>query len=76
MIKVNTHEAKSQLSKLIAAVEATDELVIICRNGKPVAELRRASVSLDPLRQDPSLAKVVFHEDPMAPLGPGDWPES
>lgn len=35
---VNTHEAKSQLSKLIAAVRAGEE-VVICQAGKPVARL-------------------------------------
>lgn len=35
---VNMHEAKSSLSRLVAAVEAGDE-VIIARNGKPAARL-------------------------------------
>ena len=35
---VNVHEAKSQLSKLIAAAEAGDD-VIIARGGKPVVRL-------------------------------------
>lgn len=35
---VNTHEAKSQLSKLIAAVREGEE-VVICQAGKPVARL-------------------------------------
>jgi len=35
---VNTHEAKTQLSKLIAAVRAGEEIVI-CLAGKPVARL-------------------------------------
>jgi prevent-host-death family protein len=35
---VNTHEAKSQLSKLIAAVRDGEE-VVICQAGKPVARL-------------------------------------
>ncbi len=35
---VNTHEAKTQLSKLIAAAEAGDE-VIIARRGKPAVRL-------------------------------------
>ena len=40
MITVNTHEAKTKLSSLLAAVEERGEAVVICRNGKPVAELR------------------------------------
>lgn len=35
---VNTHEAKSQLSKLIAAVRNGEE-VVICQAGNPVARL-------------------------------------
>ena len=35
---VNVHKAKSQLSKLIAAAEAGDD-VIIARNGKPAVRL-------------------------------------
>ncbi len=36
--QVNIYEAKSTLSKLLAQVEAGDE-VVIARNGKPVARL-------------------------------------
>lgn len=35
---VNMHEAKTQLSKLVAAAERGEEIVI-ARNGKPVARL-------------------------------------
>lgn len=38
MLKVNVHEAKSQLSRLLELVEQ-GERVIIARSGKPVAEL-------------------------------------
>jgi prevent-host-death family protein len=38
MHKVNIHEAKTHLSRLIEEVEAGEE-VIIARNGKPVAQL-------------------------------------
>ena len=37
---VNVHDAKTHLSKLLADVEAGDE-VIIARRGKPVARLVR-----------------------------------
>ncbi len=35
---INMHQAKSQLSKLIAAAEAGDD-VVIARNGKPAVKL-------------------------------------
>jgi prevent-host-death family protein len=38
MITVNIHEAKTQFSKLIARVEAGEEIVI-ARDGAPVARL-------------------------------------
>ncbi len=37
---VNVHEAKTNLSRLLAQVEAGEE-VVIARNGKPVARLVR-----------------------------------
>ena len=40
MTVVNVHEAKTQLSRLLAQVEAGEE-VIIARNGTPVARLVR-----------------------------------
>ena len=50
MKSVNTHEAKSQLSKLIAAARAGEE-VIICQAGKPVARL----TAYEPPRRKPRL---------------------
>ncbi len=59
---------------LLAAVEEGD-LVQICRNGKPIAELRPVRTFPDPLRKNPRLAGVEFLEDPTAPLSAADWPE-
>ncbi|MCX7361787.1 MAG: type II toxin-antitoxin system prevent-host-death family antitoxin, partial [Alphaproteobacteria bacterium] len=50
MKRVNTHEAKSQLSKLIAAARAGEE-VVICQSGKPVARL----TAFEPERKKPRL---------------------
>ncbi len=38
MSAVNVHEAKTQLSRLLARVEA-GEVVVIARNGTPIARL-------------------------------------
>lgn len=38
MATVNVHEAKTHLSRLLAQVEAGEE-VVIARNGKPVARM-------------------------------------
>jgi prevent-host-death family protein len=47
---VNTHEAKTQLSRLIAAARAGEE-VVICQAGKPVARL----TSFEPVPKKPRL---------------------
>lgn len=69
-VKANIHEAKTHFSKLLARVEAGEE-VIITRAGKPIAKL----VPLQPaaprtLGQD--AGKVKVSEDFDAPLPP-DW---
>jgi prevent-host-death family protein len=60
MKQVNTHEAKSQLSKLIAAARAGEE-VVICQAGKPVARL----MPYEPPRKKPKLGtgkgKIILH---------------
>ncbi|MFO1087452.1 MAG: type II toxin-antitoxin system prevent-host-death family antitoxin [Reyranellaceae bacterium] len=57
---VNTHEAKTQLSKLIAAARAGEE-IIICQAGKPAARL----TAFEPARRTPRLGagkdKVILH---------------
>ena len=39
MKMVNIHEAKTNLSALLADVESKDEHIIICRSGKPIAKI-------------------------------------
>jgi prevent-host-death family protein len=75
MISVNTHEAKTRLSELLVKVETGGKTVLICRNGKPIAELVPCEKVADPTKQDPRLGKVVFHANPALPLDKNDWPE-
>lgn len=73
---MNIHKAKTTLSALLAAVEDEGEVVLICRNGRPVAELRAVPVKKNPFMQDEELMQVEFHEDPAASLDPWDWPDA
>jgi len=81
MITVNMHEAKSRLSALVKAVEEEGEIVILQRNGHPVAEIHRytppatAHIRRD-LTPDPRL-RVIFAPgyDPAEPLDEEDLPE-
>ncbi len=78
MITVNTHEAKTRLSALLAAVEQKGETVLICRNGKPVAELTAPKAPTAPLRSrltpNPLLAGRILY-DPTEPATEEEWPE-
>lgn len=61
MMTVNIHEAKTNLSKLIAFIEKGED-IIIAKAGNPVAKL----VSYNPVkRREPNLFKnrVKFLED-------------
>ncbi len=53
MATVNVHEAKTHLSRLLARVEAGEE-VTIARNGKPVARMVPAR---EPGRPQPDVFK-------------------
>ena len=56
---VTTHEAKTQLSELISAARAGEEIVI-CRAGKPVARLAPYSVTRRRPRLGTGKGKVIF----------------
>lgn len=72
----NTHEAKSNLSKILLHIEKSGESVQICRNGVPVAELQAVSAQIpDPLKQNKVLKQITVDYDPVAPLEEADWPE-
>ena len=71
---VNIHEAKTKLSALLAEIEATGEKVLICRHGKPVADLvphRKHSR----LERHPVMSKIRIDYDPTEPLAEDEWPE-
>ena len=79
MITVNMHEAKSRLSELVKAVETEGEIVILQRNGVPVAEIRAlssaASLNSSVIAPDPTLhVKLVPGYDPAEPLTEDEWP--
>ena len=74
MISVNIHEAKTQLSRLLVQVETNHECVMVCRNGKPIAQIIPMPKVLNPLILHPELQGVQFHYDPLEPLADDEWP--
>jgi len=75
MITVNTHQAKTQLSKLLAAVERGEE-VTIARAGKPVARLVPAETSRPERRFGTGAGQIILlpgWDDPMTEEELADW---
>lgn len=79
MITASMHEAKSRLSELVKAVEESREIVILQRNGKPVAEIRPHipnKIVRRLVKPDPALkVKLAPGYDPAEPLTADEWPE-
>jgi antitoxin (DNA-binding transcriptional repressor) of toxin-antitoxin stability system len=77
MITVNMHEAKTRLSELVKAVEERNEIVVLCRDGREVAELRRRSGRRRrrDLTPDPRFrVELAPGYDPAEPLADDEWP--
>ncbi len=66
MVIVNVHQAKTHLSRLLAQVEAGEE-VVVARRGKPVARLVAFEL-LGERRPDALKGKVVIPESFFDPL--------
>lgn len=75
MKTVNVREARTTFSSLLARVEATGEVITICRNGKPVADLVPHPQS-SRLLAHPELRGIKIGYDPVKPLAEDEWPEA
>ena len=74
MKTVNIHEAKTNLSALLAEIEKNGETIIICRNGKPVANLN-PYLSRNRLILHPEMSRIEINYNPVEPLSESEWPE-
>ncbi|MDA3950611.1 MAG: type II toxin-antitoxin system prevent-host-death family antitoxin [Spirochaeta sp.] len=71
MKTVNTHEAKTHLSRILQEV-SEGEVYIISRNGVPVAELRKREQK-ERTTVDPILSRTVLNYDPIEDLANNEW---
>jgi antitoxin (DNA-binding transcriptional repressor) of toxin-antitoxin stability system len=74
MEKLNVHEAKTRLSAVLMEIEKTGKTFLICRNGKPVAEMipyKRPSR----LPYHPTLSRIEIGYDPVEELAEDEWGE-
>lgn len=66
-LTVNMHEAKTQLSRLVAKVQEGEE-ILIARAGKPVARLSRVERKAEPRRFGTAKGKVRMGKDFDSPV--------
>ena len=73
MKTVNVHDAKTGLSALLAQVEKSGKRFVICRNGKPIADLvpHLHEVSMS---ADEKLGAIKVNYDPTEEADEADWP--
>jgi antitoxin (DNA-binding transcriptional repressor) of toxin-antitoxin stability system len=79
VIRVNMHEAKTRLSELVKAVEERNETVVLCRDGREVAELRRRAArrARRSLTPDPRFrVQRAPGYRPTEPLADDEWPDA
>jgi prevent-host-death family protein len=74
MRNLNIHEAKTKLSALLLEVEQKGETFLICRNGKPIAELIPHK-KINRLAYHPTLSKIQVKYDPTEDLTSDEWGE-
>lgn len=68
-MRVNIHEAKTHLSRLVERAESGEEIVI-ARGGKPVAKLVPYAADLSPRVPGSMRGLIHVHDDFDAPLPP------
>ncbi len=74
MKSLNVHEAKTHLSAVLAEIEERGEVFLICRNGRPIADLipHKKRNRLLPHRV---MSQIKIRYDPTEPLTDDEWPE-
>ncbi len=75
MRSLNIHEAKTHLSAVLAEVEERGETFLICRNGRPIADLipHKKRNRLLPHRV---MSRIKIRYNPTEPLTDDEWPEA
>jgi antitoxin (DNA-binding transcriptional repressor) of toxin-antitoxin stability system len=79
MITVNMHDAKTRLSELVKAVEERNETVVLCRDGREVAEIRRRIKRRTVRNLTPAArfrVELAPGYQPAEPLTDDEWPNS
>ncbi len=60
---VNIHDAKTNLSKYLGMVENSHETIVICRSGKPIAQITRFKKPKKRRKLGLLRGKINIHDD-------------
>lgn len=73
--RINIHEAKTKLSAVLMQIEKTGKPVVICRNGKPVAELNpyRPRREGQRLQVHPVMGNIGIDYNPIEEMAEDEW---
>ena len=74
MSTVTEKEAKAQLPKLLAQIEKSGQPIVICRDGKPVADLVPHRALKRNMKAHPVMGNIKINYDPTEPLSEAEWP--
>lgn len=74
MLLFNIHDAKSNLSGILADVESKNEVVMLCRHGKPVAQIIPIQPLGSALKHSAKLGKIKLNYNPLEGLAADEWP--
>ncbi len=69
MIQVNIYEAKTKLSKLLALVEAGEQ-VVIAKAGKPVADLTAHKPQKNKVKFGTLTGKIKYRDEDLVGIDP------
>ena len=79
MITVNMRDAKTRLFELVKAIEEKNETVVLCRDGREVAEIRRRVKRrrVRNLTPDPRFrVELAPGYRPAEPMTEDEWPDT
>ena len=72
-VSVSIHEAKSQLSGLLAQMAKDGTPIVICNRGRPVADLCPHRMR-NRIELHPHMSQIEIKYDPTEPLQEDEWP--
>ncbi len=71
----NISIAKAKLSQILSEVQRTGETIVICKNGKPIADIVLHEQRHGRIEPHPLMKNIDINYDPTEPLNEDEWGE-